>query len=256
MDAQRFDNLTRALARRTSRRAVLRRAASGAAGGLLVGAGIRAAAAQAVCADGQTDCGGVCVDLLTDLNNCGLCGAVCESGLVAVACIAGECVRTSCPAALTTCGDDPNLPYEEHCFDLSSDPSNCGACGNACASGVCSGGVCAPAAGEVCAEGQADCGGVCVDTCCDNNNCGACGNVCGDGLTCFEGICDCPSGDCGEPEETTGGTTGGTTTLPNTGSGLSAARRQGSLAPAALAATAAALSATVVRRLVPRGREG
>lgn len=251
MDAQRFDDLTRFFARRTSRRAVLRGVAGGAATGLMVGVGARPAAAQTVCDAGLTDCGGVCVDLLTDMANCGACGALCESGLVGVACIAGVCVRTSCPAALTSCGDNPNLPYEQHCFDLSTDPANCGACGNVCASGACSGGVCAPAEGEGCAEGQADCGGVCIDTCCDNNNCGACGNVCGDGLTCFEGVCDCPSGDCGEPDDTTGGTV----TLPNTGSGTSAAHRQGSLAPAALA-TAAALGAAAVRRLVPRRSDG
>jgi hypothetical protein len=47
-----------------------------------------------------------------------------------------------------------------------------------------------------CGEGQAVCAGACVDTCCDNSNCGACGNACAPGFTCFEGVCDCPSGLC------------------------------------------------------------
>jgi len=47
-----------------------------------------------------------------------------------------------------------------------------------------------------CAPDQTDCNGVCVDTCCNNQNCGSCGNICPPGLTCFEGICDCPSGPC------------------------------------------------------------
>jgi hypothetical protein len=52
-----------------------------------------------------------------------------------------------------------------------------------------------------------NCNGTCVATCCDNNNCGACGNVCTGGLTCFEGVCDCPSGQCPPVK------------LPNTGRG-------------------------------------
>lgn len=59
-----------------------------------------------------------------------------------------------------------------------------------------------------CQPSQTECDGVCVETCCDNRNCGACGNVCSDGLTCFEGVCDCPSGLC----------------LPNTGQGSGAAQ--------------------------------
>lgn len=58
-----------------------------------------------------------------------------------------------------------------------------------------------------CLPGQADCDGVCIDTCCDNQNCGACGNVCTGGLTCFEGVCDCPSGLCCAEGETLCGET-------------------------------------------------
>jgi hypothetical protein len=157
---------------------------------------------QVVCQEGYTLCGDACVDLSTDLANCGACGSDCESQLVAVACVEGECVRVDCPAALTNCGDDPNLPTEEHCFDLSSDPNHCGACGNACASGRCVGGVCVPTE-----DGE------------DDNN----------------------------------GTTGGTVTLPNTGSGATTGPdRSPSLAPAALAGAAVALAAAGWHRIVCR----
>ncbi|MFL5760930.1 MAG: hypothetical protein ACJ789_14495 [Thermomicrobiales bacterium] len=128
---------------------MLRRTAGITVAGALVRAGVRPAAAQGTCAEGLTACAGVCVDLSSDLNNCGACDAVCESSLVGVACYAGECVRTSCPAALTGCpNDNPNPSYEFHCFDLSSDPNNCGECGTFCPSGACTAGTCAPDVGE------------------------------------------------------------------------------------------------------------
>jgi ferredoxin len=146
MDAQRFDDLARALGRRTSRRAVLRGAAGGTVAGALVRTGVRPAVAQGTCDEGLTECDGVCVDLSSDLNNCGACGSVCPTGLVGVACYQGECVRTSCPAALPDyCyPDDPNPTFDHHCFDLTTDPNNCGSCGNVCASGECIDGTCTP----------------------------------------------------------------------------------------------------------------
>jgi hypothetical protein len=53
------------------------------------------------------------------------------------------------------------------CVDISTDASNCGACGNACA-GTC-------------------CGGTCVDILTDESNCGGCGNACAG--TCENGTC-------------------------------------------------------------------
>ena len=62
------------------------------------------------------------------------------------------------------------------CTAVDSDPSNCGACGNACltADAVCLGGHCA------CSGANFDyCDGVgCMDVSSDFNNCGMCGYAC------------------------------------------------------------------------------
>jgi hypothetical protein len=42
-----------------------------------------------VCGSETNDCDGLCVDVLTDVNNCGGCGKVCLSGM---SCINGTCM--------------------------------------------------------------------------------------------------------------------------------------------------------------------
>ncbi len=76
-------------------------------------------------------CNGTCTDITTDPGNCGGCagsgGAVCGSGQVCAPNDAGGGVcQTSCGTAVECNGA---------CVNLSSDPANCGACGNACAQG-------------------------------------------------------------------------------------------------------------------------
>ncbi len=226
MHDRRFDRLTQAIAASTSRREVI---------GLLAAmAAVRfrpqravAAHDEAVCEPGLTSCAGedACVDLRSDLNHCGACGSICESGLAPVACRAGECVRANCPVGVEYCG------VVDGCRDLSSDRAHCGACGNFCVQGSCVGGVCAPS-NAGCSRGEIECGGMCVATCCNNDHCGACGTACTLPFTCFEGICDCPSGDCPP------------LTLPNTGTsgvGDDSARSAWSALVAAGAATMAAI---------------
>ena len=233
MDDRRFDLLTRAVAASTSRRQALGLLATTATLGWRPARAI-AAQAEPACEAGLTYCAeaAACVDLQTDLNHCGACGAVCESQLVPVACRGGECVRANCPEGIEYCG------AVDGCRDLATDPAHCGACQNPCASGVCSGGACAPS-GNGCPEGEIACDGVCVATCCNNQHCGACGNACTPPLTCFEGICDCPSGNCPP------------VVLPDTGSGTASAD-PGGWRWAAIAATGAAALSAIGRSLIHR----
>jgi hypothetical protein len=142
------------------------------------------------CTAGLTRCGDTCVDLTTDLNNCGACGSVCESGLVPVECRGGVCERANCPEGITYCG------AVDGCHDLASDAAHCGACGAPCAAGEsCVSGDCQatqPQTGT-CDQGLTDCGGTCVNTATDPANCGSCGAACPAGNECSDGACIAPA---------------------------------------------------------------
>lgn len=156
-----------------------------------------------VCSLGLTECGaGNCVDLQSDGNNCGTCGAVCASGQV---CSSGACATACSDLSETVCG--------QGCVNLDTNGQNCGSCGATCSAGqMCSGGLC------MCQAGFTSCNGSCVDLANDPLNCGNCGKPCAAGATCAQGICTTPAaatttGDTG----TTGGTTGfGNSTGSNT----------------------------------------
>ncbi|HEU5430868.1 MAG TPA: hypothetical protein VFU81_04345, partial [Thermomicrobiales bacterium] len=106
------------------------------------------------CATGLTYCsaktGSVsqeagCYDLSSDYYHCGACDATCPIASPGpVACIEGQCQK-HCDPPRTLC-ENPASIHPDYCADVNSDPENCGACGNVCASGACDNGSCAPVA--------------------------------------------------------------------------------------------------------------
>ncbi len=144
-------------------------------------------AAFAACAQGATivDCGAkescsnVCIDLMTDKENCGQCGTTCAGAQV---CAGGKCAQ-QCP--------NNGLLCSSACVNAKFDNTNCGACGKTCKPGeVCSQGGC----GSTC-QGVSMCGpegggqAYCADTKNDNKNCGKCGTQCMPGESCVDGMC-------------------------------------------------------------------
>lgn len=157
------------------------------------------------CAEGLIDCGGACVDPMTDRGFCGAAdtcegaaaGEICTDEQV---CSGGTC-QTNCTGGTLLC--------DGRCADPKFDPSYCGAtadcagenAGAVCEDDeVCDGGECR----SECGPDNIVCGGGCVDPSANPNFCGAtadcaganAGTVCGQGESCFEGECqpNCPVG--------------------------------------------------------------
>jgi hypothetical protein len=139
---------------------------------------------EAKCAEGETECGDLCLDLAVDIDNCGACGTVCAAGQT---CSASACTDI-CAAGQQFCGGG--------CVDPGTDPAFCGATdcaggaiGEQCANNYdCVGGGCECNV----AGGYTECGpNSCVDLTSDINNCGTCGTVCetANGASCIDGIC-------------------------------------------------------------------
>jgi hypothetical protein len=173
------------------------------------------------CVTPMTACGSACVDLASDLRNCGKCGNACGAKLV---CGKGSCGDT-CPSPQTMCGlaAEAGAPHEAgasdggadattldsgakdsgssavdagggvpYCATLSTDPANCGSCGHDCGKGhVCTNGVCSLA----CGGGTVACvaGDTCIPagTCCTSADCKIPSQVCLQPGT----QCACPGGE-------------------------------------------------------------
>jgi hypothetical protein len=93
---------------------------------------------------GQAACGSTCTNLQTDTNNCGACGNACPVG---ASCTSGQCAGPVPSDAGVAAPDAPacapgQIPCGNGCIDPTSDPNNCGACGNVCTSQVCQNGAC------------------------------------------------------------------------------------------------------------------
>jgi hypothetical protein len=131
------------------------------------------------CGANKEACGKQCVDLATDVENCGACGKACTGTQV---CTAGKCAA-QCPAGELMCGSA--------CVNAKTDNKNCGKCGTTCKAGeVCWGGACGTSCQGVtlCTpEGGAQ--GYCANTKTDNKNCGKCGTACGPTEACVNGAC-------------------------------------------------------------------
>ena len=147
---------------------------------------------SACCPDGDTNCNGQCVNLLTDTQSCGRCGRACPEG---TKCIDGACIAVAC------CSEG-NTNCNGKCVNLLTDTQNCGRCSKVCPEGTtCIDGACSGAAstgGTSCPSGKINCNGQCVDPSTDVQNCGTCGKQCPSGGTCVSGVC------------TSGASTGGT----------------------------------------------
>ena len=132
MGTDRFDHLTKALAGGASRRRVLQ-----GLGGALAAAGLAATGRGAEAATGgplgNSPCAHWCYSVFGNSSLTGQCTSAAAQG-------GGACFACG-PAApagngLTLCG--------QSCVNESTDPNNCGACGNVCSGGQCTNGSCSP----------------------------------------------------------------------------------------------------------------
>lgn len=152
----------------------------------------------------ERDCGGVCVNIGSDTNNCGGCGNICGTGQD---CQVATCV---CQGSLQNCGGT--------CINTNADAANCGGCGMPCATGqVCDRGMCA----AECSVGLTNCNQGCTNPLSDPFNCGGCGNTCGAGQNCVSGTCQGAATTTTSTSTVTSSTVTGTTTTTGVGGATS-----------------------------------
>ncbi|MEA2746545.1 MAG: hypothetical protein QOI41_688 [Myxococcales bacterium] len=166
------------------------------------------------CPDGKSYCPNcsalrpdVCIDLSASDQNCGGCGKTCPQSFAGACapkptnthygCGAGTCGKLKCVANTADCDNDLALGCSSNgCeVDVTTDPKNCGACGNACAPGQeCRDDGNGPQCLAPCeASGKASCPDKCADLLSDPANCGACGLGCAasdnEQAECRKGVC-------------------------------------------------------------------
>jgi hypothetical protein len=132
-------------------------------------------------------CSTQCVNLMTDVKNCGVCGHSCASlanvkttaTSPAVQCVSGACVLqpAACVSGYGHCSSKP----DDGCETDLTRQQTCGSCTNACVAplGLCSTTGGTPTCSSSCASPTPNlCGSKCVDTKTDPTNCGSCGHDC------------------------------------------------------------------------------
>jgi hypothetical protein len=163
---------------------------------VLLGACVESCGVLVSCPSGWSCCGGSCVNLRLDEDNCGRCGAACGHPNAALSCVDSVCVIEECRAGYADCNGNPQDGCE---VALLTDVRDCGACGLSCdlpyALSGCAQGRCTV---RQCAAGRADCNASAEDGCevdilTDPAHCGDCGTAC----SAAKGAASCKMGNCG-----------------------------------------------------------
>lgn len=223
MDTSPFDNLTRVLGTRRTVLSLLGGLATLAAAGTHPTRAKRHKKHKKPCKSPKQKCGGTCLAVLTDNDNCGACGNRCANGQ---ACKNGSCKGSTTPQGCqpgACCEDNQICNGDGRCRDGACQPkptcqpngatflatsglvccsenfsSNAGATGvettclpgelgNAClTTGDCRSGACVGYQCTGCSAGEGVCDGYCVSLT-SQSNCGTCGVLCGRSEFCAAG---------------------------------------------------------------------
>jgi hypothetical protein len=96
----------------------------------------------AACVLPMTTCAGACINLQTNVSHCGGCGQACGTQNGTPSCAAAVCSMSACSAGFLNCSPDENASRDGCETNATTDPANCGHCGNICSSRVCRNQVC------------------------------------------------------------------------------------------------------------------